>query len=100
MIELGLIVGIIALILGLIGFYYQRQSTKVQKYLSELNENQIEQIKILKKQIKRINDTSPQKIMLEKEKLELKKREQENKEKRQQLNALMKTINFIKKLGE
>jgi len=97
----AIIIGFAGLIVGVFTLSHQlKQSIKSQKYLSEIIENQSKQIKILKKQVSRLSKGLPDKILLEKERIELKRREQENKEKWKQYNAFIKTVKFLTNLNK
>ena len=49
MFDFGIMIGFIALILALVGLFFQVKSIKGQNNLLDLNENQTKQMKILKK---------------------------------------------------
>ena len=96
----SLFVGLAGLLVGLLSLRHANMSLKGQGYLADLSKNQGKQIKIIKKQLERMNKAMPEKIILEREKLEQKKGEQDNKEKWKQYNAFIKTIKFLTNLNK
>ena len=87
---LGVIATYISLIIGILSYRHN------QLLLKDINKNQEKQIKILKRQVKRLVKGQPKNEQIEREKLELKRKEQENKEKWKQVDAIFKTIKFFK----
>ena len=97
----GLVVMVISLIIGLVSLRHNlKQSYKSQLLLTKITENQSKQIKILQKQVGRLDKGGTNKELFEREKLELKRREQENKEKWKQVAAIFKTIKLFADLDD
>ena len=93
---IGLIVTVVSLIIGIISLKHNlKQSYKSQLLLTKITENQSKQIKILQKQVNRLEKGKPINEQIEREKLELKRREQDNKEKWKQVDTIFKTIKFF-----
>lgn len=98
---IGLVIMTLSLLLGIMHLRKTlKQSYESQLLLSKISKNQSKQIKILKKQLDRLEKGKPINEQLEKEKLELKKREQENKEKWKQVNTIFKTLKFLSEVDE
>ncbi len=98
---IGLIIMVVSLIIALFSLRYNlKQSYKSQLLLTKITENQSKQIKILQKQVNRLEKGKPTNEQIEREKLELKRREQENKEKWKQVDAIFKTIKFFTELED
>ena len=98
---IGLFVTVISLIIGIISLRHSlKQSYKSQLLLRKITENQSKQIKILHKQVNRLEKGKPINEQIEREKLEIKRRGQENKEKWKQVDAIFKTIKFFADLED
>ena len=98
---IGLIVTVAGLIIGIISYRYSlKQSYKSQSLLKDIIKNQEKEIKILRRQVKRLDKGKPKNEQLEREKLELKRREQENKEKWKQVDTIFKTIKLFVNLED
>lgn len=96
---IGLIATVISLIIGILSYRHSlKQSYKSQLLLEDINKNQEKQIKILRRQVKRLEKGQPKNEQLEREKLELNRREQENKEKWKQVDTIFKTIKLFRDL--
>ena len=92
----GLIVTVVSLIIGIISLRHTlKQSYKSQILLKEISKNQSKQIKILRKQVNRLEKGKPINEQIERENLELKRKEQENKEKWKQVDTIFKTIKLF-----
>ena len=98
---IGLIATVVSLIIGIISLRHSlKESYKSQILLKEISKNQSKQIKILQKQVNRLDKGKPINEQIEREKLEIKRREQENKEKWKQVDTIFKTIKMFANLED
>jgi len=99
--SIGLFVTVISLIVGIISLRHSlKQSFESHLLLKNIIKNKDKQIKILKRQVKRLEKGQPKNEQIEREKLELKRKEQENTEKWKQVDTIFKTIKLFADLEE